>query len=170
MILDIASNIILRVAWSDTYTYLLLFFAAAAFVAFVARPRDRGEAVKRLYAGTLLKAEDIDLRHAGSTMPRLHVHCLGGGKVRLQRLSVANLTESGAISLAVTFKGKDVEIIERDSPGYPDDAPMYGAEFVVDMTGHEWRHVRWVDEDSGLWCAFSLHVREGIDFTVELRR
>lgn len=163
-------NNILRVVWTDTYTYLLLLFAAAAFVAFVSRPRSQGEAVKRLFAGTLIGEDNLSSKESEETGPRLHVRCRGGGKVTFRRLEVVNLGTSGALSVAATFKGKDVEIVERLSPGYPNDAPMCGAEFDIDMTGHEWRHVRWINEESGLWCAFTLHVREGIDFIVPLRR
>lgn len=87
-----------------------------------------------------------------------------------ERLGVDGLTSSGAVSLAVTFVGKDVEIVERVMPGYPSDIPMAGASFVIDMTGHEWRHIRWSNEDNGLWCAFTLHVRPGIHFDVTLKR
>lgn len=162
--------VILRLAWSSTYTYLLLLFVAAAFIAFVARPRGRGEVIKRLLAGTLISKSEVDSKQFRVNGARLHVHCLGAGKVIFERLDIAGLTESGAVSVAVSYKGKDVEILERTSPGYHNDTPLYGARFEIDMTGHEWRHVRWVDEQSGLWCAFSLHVREGIDFSIKLKR
>lgn len=90
--------------------------------------------------------------------------------MEFERIGVDSLTSSGAVSLAVEFKGKDVEVKERVTAGYRDDPAAIGARFVVDMTGHEWRHVKWIDEDSGLWCAFSLHVREGISFEVALKR
>ena len=159
--------IALRVAWSATYTYILLLFAAASFIAFIARPRHRGEAVKRLYAGELLAADSIPDQ---STGPRLHIKCLDGGKVLFERLDVEGLTSTGAVSLAATFKGSDIEIVERVTAGYPNDTPMAGAAFTLDLAGQEWRHIRWSDDDSGLWCAFTLHVREGIDFTVPLKR
>lgn len=159
-----------RVAWSSTYTYILLLFVAAAFVAFVARPRDRGEAVKRLFAGTLLGFDELSGEGVRLSGPRLLVRCLEGGRVQFDRICVDGLTCSGAVSLAVTFKGKDVEILERDTPGYQSDEAMAGARFEIDMTGHEWRHIRWVDEDSGLWCAFTLHVRPGITMDLELKR
>ena len=161
------SHIVLRVAWSATYTYILLLFAAAAFVAFVCRPKGRGEAVKRLFAGELLP---VDSSHEVVSEPSISVRCLEGGKVLFERLGVDGLTSSGAVSLAVTFVGKDVEIVERVMPGYPSDIPMAGASFVIDMTGHEWRHIRWSNEDNGLWCAFTLHVRPGIHFDVTLKR
>ena len=158
------------VAWTATYTYILLFFAAAAFVAYVARPRGRGEAEKRLVAGELLPAQvgkDVTER---TSQPHLHVRCGGGGRVVIERLNVDGLTQSGAMSLAVTTIGKDVSIELRLSEGYRDDEPMRGARFELDLSGYEWRHVRWDEPESGLWCAFSLHVREGIDFAVELKQ
>lgn len=166
----VADIMLARVAWSPTYTYILLLFVAAAFVAFVARPRGRGEAQKRLYAGTLIEADGHDKAEVETPTPRLETECIGGGKVRFRRIGVEHLTSSGAVSLAVTFKGKDVEIVERVSAGYGNDRPVQGAEFEIDMTGHEWRHVRWSNEDTGLWCAFTLHVREGIRFEVPLKR
>ena len=161
---------ILRVAWSSTYTYILLLFVAAAFTAYLARPRGRGEAIKKLYAGDLIDEDEIPEKYRALRQPYIHIHCLGAGKVKFRRLGVEGLTSSGAVSLAVTFKGKDVEIIERLSPGYPNDPECAGASFTIDMTGYEYRHVKWINEESGLWCAFSLHVREGIDFGVPLRR
>lgn len=159
-----------RVAWTSTYTYILLFFVAAAFVAFVCRPRGRGEAVKRLYAGELISDASDSPAAAADNGECVHVHCMEGGKVLFERLGVENLTESGSVSLAVTFIGKDVEVVERIMPGYRDDAAVMGARFVIDMTGHEWRHIKWTNEDTGQWCAFSLHVRPGIDFCVHLKR
>lgn len=161
---------LLRVAWTSTYTYILLFFVAAAFVAYIARPRGRGEAVKKLFAGTLLFPDQLHEKEAAVGEPFIHIHCGDNGHVVFRRVNVDNLTASGAVSLAVTFKGKDVEIVERDTPGFPNDARACGAAFDIDMTGYEWRHVKWIDEDSGLWCAFTLHVREGIDFVMTLRR
>lgn len=177
MIID---TILLRVAWSATYTYILLLFAAAAFVAYIARPRTRGEAVKHLYAGeleTLPLNEDgsengpeADSDIAGQIHPVLAVRCIGNGKVLFERRGFAGLTASGAVSLAVTTIGKDVEVMERVTYGYPGDAKVVQASFTVDLTGPEWRHIKWTDEDSGLWCAFTLHVREGISLTVPLKR
>lgn len=159
--------ILLRVAWSATYTYILLLFVAASFVAYVSRPRQRGEVVKKLFAGELLPLEASD---NPSETPRVTVNCGEGGKVTFTRIGVKGLTASGAVSLAVSFNGKDVEILERDTFGYPGDSPMLGAKFEIDMSGYEWRHIKWSDEDSGLWCAFTLHVREGISFEVPLKR
>lgn len=164
--MEMILNIAVRVVWTSTYTYILLFFVAAAFIAYISRPRGRGEVVKRLYAGELIGRPEAA---ENSNEPCLHIRCVGGGKVVFERLNVPNLTSTGAISLAVSFKGSDVEILERDTFGYPDDEPMNGARFTIDMTGYEWRHVKWSDEDSGLWCAFTLHVREGIEFRVALK-
>lgn len=155
-----------RIAWSSSYTYILLLFVAAAFLAYLARPKQRGAAIQRLIAGTLLAEGEV----APVDGPCLNVRCTGGGMVVIDRLDVTGLTASGAVSLAVEFVGSDVRIVERVSAGYGSDTPMTGAEFRIDMTGHEWRHVRWTNEDSGLWCAFTLHVREGIRFTVPLKR
>lgn len=165
------SFIVARLAWTSTYTYILLFFVAAFFLAYVGRPRGKGEAVKRLFAGSLIGFDKIEAEKLNiASDPTIHVHCEGGGKVRFDRLCIEGLTSSGAVSLAVTFKGKDVEIKERVSEGYPSDEKMAGASFIIDMTGHEWRHIQWVNEETGQWCAFGLHVREGIDFLVALKR
>ena len=161
------SFILLRVAWSSTYTYILLLFVAAAFVAYISRPRKYAEVVTKLFAGTLLPCEN---NVVSNSSPRLLVSCGPDSKVTFVRLGIDRMTTSGAVSLAVTFKGKDVEIKERDTFGYDSDNLVEGAEFQIDMSGYEWRHVKWVDEDSGLWCAFTLHVREGIKFEIPLKR
>ena len=153
-------------AWTATYTYILLLFVAAAFIAYIGRPRNREEAVKRLYPGELLPFDS----ETESVEPILKVRCGDNGKVVFERLGVPHLTTSGAVSLAVTFIGKNVEVLERVTAGYSSDPEMAGASFIIDMTGREWRHVKWMDEDSGLWCAFTLHLRPGISFTVPLKR
>ena len=158
-------DILVRVAWNATYTYILLLFAAAAFVAYLARPRQLKEVEKRLYAGEL---ESSEVSCDG--VPSLHVECLEGGKVRFERLGVAGLTLSGAVSLAVSYKGSDVVIEERVTPGFLNDPPCAGAYFIVDFVNDGRYHIRWSDSDSGLWCAFPLHVRQGIQFTMVLKR
>lgn len=160
--------LIARVAWSSTYTYILLLFVAAAFVAYIGRPRRHGEVVKRLYAGELL--ESFPDGTDGASGPVLRVECKENGRVVFGRFNVDRLTASGAVSIAVTVNGKDVEIIERDTAGYSDDPVMAGARFDVDLSGSEWRHIKWSDDDSGLWCAFSLHLRPGIAVTVPMKR
>ena len=48
---------------------------------------------------------------------------------------------------------------------------MAGASFEMDfLASDEYYHVHWIDEESGLWTAFTLHVREGIVIERELRR
>lgn len=151
-----------RIAWSDSYTYILLFFVAAAFIAYVSRPSRRGEAVKSLHAGQLSTTPEAE--------PCVHVSVGDGGNVTFVRHGLEGVTSSGAVSWAMTVKGADVEIKERVTYGYRGDEPVNTAAFTADLTGHEWRHVQWIDEDSGLWCAFTLHMRPGIEFTVTLKR
>lgn len=155
-----------RVAWSSSYTYILLLFAAAAFVAYIARPRNRGEAEKRLVAGELFPVDD----DTTAATPKLKVECLEGAQVVFERTGFDGLTMSGAVSIAAIFVGKDVEILERVTPGFINDEAVGTARFTLDMTGPQWRHIKWSDEDSGLWCAFTLHVRPGIKFEISLRR
>lgn len=161
------SLILTRVAWTATYTYILLLFVSAVFVAYLGRPKDRKKAFKQLYAGTLINPEDAE---SAVSKPHIRVRCMDNNMVVIERLGVEGLTSSGAVSLATTFKGNDVEIIERVTPGYPNDTLMAGASFTIDMSGAEWRHIKWNNEENGLWCAFSLHVRNGICFNVDLKR
>ena len=166
MIINDIYNIILSVSWDSTAVYIILLFVAAAFVAFCARPSRRGEARQKLYAGTLI--EDFEVEKP-SDEPRIEVRCLEGAHVEFRRIGVEGLTSSGAVSWAFTFIAGDVDVRERVSNGYTGDRPMAGAYFTADMTGHEWYHIHWIDEESGLWAAFTLHVRPGLTTTVILK-
>lgn len=158
---------ILGVSWGSTGVCILLLFTAAAFVAYCARPSRRGEARQKLYGGTLI--EDFEVETPVDE-PRLEIRCLEGANVEFRRIGVANLTSSGAVSWAFTFIGGDVDVRERVSPGFPNDRTMAGACCTADMTGQEWYHIHWIDEETGLWTAFTLHVRPGITTTAILRR
>lgn len=157
------SGIIARVAWGSTGLCVALLFVAAAFVAYCARPSHRGEARQKLYGGTLMEEGGDD-----SECPRIEVRCLEGAQVEFRRIGVEGLTSSGAVSWAFNFVRDDVDVRERVSLGYPNDRPMAGAVCMADMTGREWYHIHWIDEDSGLWAAFSLHVRPGLTTVVKL--
>lgn len=154
-----------RIGFTTTSVCVALFFVAAAFLAYCAKPGHRGAVIERLYAGVLLEFDEVPHPEDG---PRIDVRVLDGGRVAFDRIAVAGLTATGADSLAVSIKGGDVEIKERVSAGYPNDRAMAGASFVTDMSGREWLHVLWSDDDAGLWAAFTLHVREGISFSVKL--
>jgi len=145
----------------------MLLFAAAAFVAYCARPAQRGSARQKLYGGTLI--EDFEVENP-TDEPRIDVRCLEGAQVEFRRIGVEGLTSSGAVSWAFNFIGGDVDVRERVSPGFPNDRAMAGAYCTADMTGHEWYHIHWIDEESGLWTAFTLHVRPGLTTMVILHR
>ncbi|MDE6396866.1 MAG: hypothetical protein K2K84_06320 [Muribaculaceae bacterium] len=160
----ITAYVLAAVEWGATQWYVLLTVVAAAFIAACARPKDRGKADQRLLAGELIEGEH-------STVPMLRVEVMESGAVKFTRLGVDGLTSSGADSLAVNRIGFDLSVKERVSAGYSNDPMMAGARFVMDfLAPDEYYHVHWIDEDSGLWTAFTLHVREGIVIERELRR
>ena len=157
-------TVLAAVEWGATQWYVILTVVAAAFIAACAKPKDRGRADQRLIPGNLVEGSP-------SPVPTLRVEVVPGGRVVFTRYGVEGLTSSGADSLSVNRIGFDLSIKERVSAGYPNDPVMAGASFEMDfLASDEYYHVHWIDEESGLWTAFTLHVREGIVIERELRR
>ncbi len=160
----ILASVLTAVEWGATQWYVLLTVVAAAFIAACAWPKDKGRADQRLLAGELIDGPF-------SPVPVLRVEVFAGNRVQFSRIGVEGLTSSGADSLAVNRIGFDLSIKERVSAGYSNDPMVAGAYFEMDfLAPDEYYHVHWIDEDSGLWTAFTLHVREGIVIERELKR
>ncbi|MCC8113493.1 MAG: hypothetical protein LIP03_05760 [Bacteroidales bacterium] len=77
--------------------YIILAVIAAAIVAFSARPSARGPVEEYLVAG--------DLSDSPIDTPKIEVYCPDNGGIELWRYGVDGLTDTGALSLAITKKG-----------------------------------------------------------------
>lgn len=153
--------------------FVIMAVIAAAVVAYMCIPSRRGEAVLHTVPGELLSgaenttaAADADPDSPGT----LTVRCREDGSVELLRRGLGGLTESGAVSLAVTVIGFDVSIEERRSRGYSSDPKADAARFVLDFLAPEWYHVRYAYSEGGEFCSFQLHVKPGIKLSRKLKR
>lgn len=136
--------------------YVIMAVVAAAVVALASRPRAAGEMLEYLLASSLVEQGG----HASG--PSLELACLPDGSVRLTRRGLEDISMSGAVSLAVRTNGVDVFMEERLTPGGGWEAPASEAVFYIDFLRPGRYHVRYNSERTGLFAAFSLHVRPGL--------
>lgn len=141
--------------FSSIEFYVLLLFVAAAIVAAVAKPSRRGQARQHLLAGWLSEGEE-------TAEPSLVVECGDDGTVTLTRLGLDGVWPTGAVSLAITQIGFDLDIIERTTPGAAVGTPVSQARFTLNFMASEWYHIKYVCDIDGRMAAFTLHVRPGI--------
>lgn len=134
---------------------VIMAVVAAAVVALACRPQARGEMLEYLLAGRIS-------RTGSSEEPMVEFRCLDSGEVVLERTGIENVTESGAVSLAVKCDGVNVMIEERLITGNQYDLPIDTALFTLDFLRPGRYHVRYNSDASGLFSAFQLHVRPGI--------
>jgi hypothetical protein len=144
--------------------YVIMTFVAAAVIALCARPSGRGEAITHLVAGWLSEGDD-------TSEPALHVQCLDNGDVQLRRTGLQGVYATGAVSLAITQIGFDLNIIERVVEGSPiDGAAVHEAVSNLSFMAQDWYHIKYTDEKTGRFAAFSLHVRPGLVQTIPLKQ
>lgn len=149
--------------WGSDGFYVLLFVLAAAVVYLLARPRQCSPAIQSLAAGCLVCGPVSDVQ-------RLAVSVGDDGTVHLQRSGVEGLTLSGALSIAVERRGRDIVVKERLSPGYAADAPADGASFILPGLPPGRYHVNWSNPDTGWWVAFGLSVRPGMHLELDMKQ
>jgi hypothetical protein len=144
--------------------YVIMTFAAAAVIAMCARPSSRGEALTHLVSGWLADGD-------AEAEPALHVECLDNGDVKLRRTGLQNVYATGAVSLAITQIGFDIAIIERVVEGTPvDGAFVHEAVSTLTFMAQDWYHIKYTDEKTGRFAAFTLHVRPGLTQTIPLKQ
>lgn len=139
-----------------TELYVVLFFVAAAVVAFAVRPAGSGPVRQHLLAG--------ELSAEGPEEESVDIVCAPDGTVTLWRNGLSGLTTDDAVSLAVTVKGFDVEIIERINRGRVSttaSTPVDSARFDLAFLAREHYRLRYII-DSTVAAAFTLHVKEGV--------
>ena len=141
-------------ALSAVEIYVLLAVAAAAVVALCVKPSARGEAVSHLLAGRLCRLEDVPAQ-----TPSVDFECLDDGNVLLSRRGLKEMTDSGAVSLAVTVIGFDVTVEERVVAGRNGGEPVDTALFTLDFIGPERYHVRYISEPTASAASLTLHNR-----------
>ncbi len=143
--------------------YVLAAVAAAGVIALFVRPSRRGEARQYLLAGTLCAVDDGIGRE-----PSLRIECLAGGDVLLTRCGLPPVGVDGAVSLAVTVIGFDIEIEERIVDGSAMAQPVDMALFTLDFLGRDRYHVRYNSQPTAMAASFTLSNREGMSLVKTL--
>lgn len=145
----------------STTLCVLATFAAAAVVALCVRRPSTGPVRQYLLEGDLVAGEPG--RQA------LSYETLDNGTVRLIRFGVQGVTTDGAVSLAVSVKGFDIEIRERTVAGAGGE-PVSLAVFSLDFIAPERYHVvyRLGDDNHDFAASFYLTGRQGANGSVDL--
>lgn len=133
--------------------YVLALLVAAVIVAFAVKPSARGEAKQYLLASTLLRCD--------VATTEIELESMDDFTVRLVRRGVPDVTETGAVSLAVTVIGRDVTIEERIVFGRRQAEPVDTAVFVLDFLGCDRYHIVYKSEPTGLLAATMFNNRPG---------
>ena len=141
--------------------YVIAGVIAAAVVALAAVPSRRGAAVLTTHAGTLIDEET-------PMKPAIEVEVDSNQRVIITRRGVNNVSDNGAVSLAITTIGFDLTIEERITAGRGVAIPC-SAMFILDGFGAERYHICYRNSDLGIMAAFSLPVHEGVKIQRELR-
>jgi hypothetical protein len=141
--------------------YVITSVIAAAVVAYMAIPAQRGEVKLHLLAGELFEG-------SRDAVPSIEFHCNDDGSVTMLRRGLQGIHASGAVSIAVKVIGFDLMIEERLTQGSVLDLEMAEAQFNLDFLAPEWYHIKYNSEDIGRFCAASLHVRPGLVLRKEL--
>jgi len=144
----------------STTVCVIATFAAAAIIALCARRPAPGPVRQHLIAGELIAGEPGRPSVAYDVEP--------DGTVRLVRFGLEGIRSDGAVSLAVTVKGLDIDIRERRVPGHGgEDVSM--AVFTLGFIAPERYHVayRVGDDPHDLAATFTLSGRPGAKNSVD---
>lgn len=142
--------------------YVVAAVIAAAVLALSAMPRRRGAVTTHLLAGTV----ESD---AAEAPEEIEIECLDNRNVCLRRRGVRNIGTEGAVSLAASVNGLDIVIKERAMPGLSNQNEPVMATFELDFIAPERYHIRYENEDTGMFAAFTLTNRPGVKITRELK-
>jgi hypothetical protein len=75
------------------------------------------------------------------------------------------------VSLAITQIGFDLNIIERVVEGKAvDGTAVHEAVSTLTFMAQDWYHIKYTDEKTGRFAAFTLHVRPGLRQRVLLKQ
>ena len=103
--------ILLKGIFTTPEFYVIVSVIAAAVIAYMSIPQQRGEAKLHLLAGDLLSGD------SSGVAPSLTFTVRDDGRVLLRRDGLEGIYSSGAVSLAVKVIGFDIFIEERLSAG-----------------------------------------------------
>lgn len=142
--------------------YVIATLVASTIVAFAMKPSARGEARQYLLAGTLLRCDVNDAE--------IELESMDDYNVRLVRRGTPDVTEDGAISLAVTVIGTDITIEERIVFGRRPAETVDTAVFNLDFLGAERYHIQYKSDATGLFAATTFNNNPGYHVIKQLSR
>lgn len=148
--------------------YVMATIFAAAVIAFCVRPSSRGQAREYLLEGILCQP-DVSESESSRAGGGIAIECLENGDVLLTRYGLEGLTDTDAVSLAVTVIGFDITIEERIHRGTSVGQQINTALFTLDFLGHERYHLRYNSETTATALSLTLSNRAGMQLNRELK-
>lgn len=150
-------------SWYNTVEFYVIAGAVAAgAVAMVSLPKRCKHGVLHTLQGELSYSGD-------GAQPGLDVWVDDNRRIHIVRRGLPNVTDMGAVSLAVNHSGFDIVIEERLTFDRRGTDPVDTAEFVIDFVGPERYHIRYNSEDTSSMTAFTIPVKEGLKMYRELK-
>lgn len=135
--------------------YVIVAVVAAAIVAAVSIPASKGEAKLHLLPCILEPGDE-------NVPAGLYFQCRDDGTVDVVRTGLRGVGPAGAVSMSVKVIGFDITIEERVTHSDTSQGEFHQAAFNMDFLAPEWYHIRFNSEDTGQFCACTLHVRPGL--------
>lgn len=155
--------ILLEAFYQSVEFYVVCCVVAAAVLGVCVRPSRREAVVTYLLEGELEYT-------ASDTIPSLFLRSNPDRTVTLIRRGIECIGLDGAVSLAVSVNGFDIDIRERIVPGYSGQDQMINACFKLDFMGSERYHIRYESDDTGYFTAFTFGNFEGVEIERQLRQ
>lgn len=132
---------------------VIALFIAAAVIAACVKPSSSGAVREQLIAGGLV---DDPLSE-----PWLELSVTDDLLLAVTRRGIPDMTTAGAVSLAVTIKGYEVNIQERRVERQGGE-PVNCALFCIEGLAEERYHITYRRDGSEIAAVFTLHVRPGM--------
>lgn len=150
--------------------YVIATVVAAAIVAYIAKPSLRGEARQHFLSGELINSTNRDWSDNSDKTPKPEISLTtrDDGTVVITRHGISGVSESGAVSLAITIIGLDITIEERIVPGNPIDNPIDTATFTLDFLAPERYHLKYNSATTSSFIATTILARPGFNKTLTL--
>lgn len=126
-----------------TEFYVILFLAAAAILAFIAKPHAPSAASEHLLGSILSNSRENaveDNGFADTDTPTISIDCDDSGCVWLRRRGISGVDASGAVSAKIVVKGTYITIYERLTEGRFGDSTIDTAMFEIDFLASEQRY------------------------------
>lgn len=142
--------------------YVIAVMVAAAIVAAFCRPHSSGPARQHLLSTTL----SMDHAYTGPEAIMLTID--DDYNVTLTRRGIRDLTEAGALSLAIEIKGFDITVKERVVYDRRPSWPVNTATATLDFLGPERYHLHYINPESERMAATPLPVKPGIKIEKDL--